>query len=241
MNFSFPFVLLLWSVLTTSLSAAQTQQDLPAPKRENIDHPATPLKAIRTEMAPYPEEARKKRIQGTVKLRIVVDARGNVSEVRVLRGPKELVPAAIASVKSWQYEPPLPAPVVDIVEVSYGFPRTCPGSESDSGGVISGARLVNNRGKVFAVPENDEYTLPPYPDEERKAGAVGKMVLGVTLDPDGQVKGVRALKSLSPGLDKAAIDTVGRWKFKPIDPKANMPLEELRLYIFFEATCPPKF
>lgn len=192
-------------------------------------------------MVPYPAEALKKRIQGKVKLRIVVDAKGNVSEVKALSGPKALFEAAIASVKQWQYEPPLSPPAVETVEVSYGFPRKCPGAISDTGGVETRGALFNKRGKMIAAPDGDDYPLPPYPDEERKAGVAGKMVLAISLNPDGRVKGARIVKSLSPGLDKAAIDTVRTWKFKLIDPNAKIPLGELQLGFVFEATCNPNF
>jgi len=38
-------------------------------------------------------------------LRIVVDAKGNVSEAKALSGPEELIPPALAWVQKWQYEP----------------------------------------------------------------------------------------------------------------------------------------
>ena len=90
----------------SELCAAQAQ-DESKPTRQNIivDHTA-PLRAIHMETLPYPEEARKKGIEGKVMLNIVVDATGNVSKVNALSGPQELVPAAIASAKMWQFESP---------------------------------------------------------------------------------------------------------------------------------------
>lgn len=74
-------------------------------------------------MAPYPLEAVRRGIEGKVALNIVVDANGNVTQAKALSGPKELFPAALASVKMWQYEPPVSAPVTMTVEIGYGIPK----------------------------------------------------------------------------------------------------------------------
>ena len=74
-------------------------------------------------MAVYPDEAVKKKIEGKVILSVVVDAKGNISELKALSGRPELVPAAIASVKMWTFEPPSHPPVTTTVEVGFGFPK----------------------------------------------------------------------------------------------------------------------
>ncbi len=54
----------------------------------------------------YSEEARKARLQGAVILQAVVDALGQVSEVKVLKGLSlGLTESAIATVREWQYKP----------------------------------------------------------------------------------------------------------------------------------------
>jgi len=69
----------------------------------------------------------------------------------------------------------------------------------------------------------------------------GNMVLAITLGKDGRVKKIHAAKSLSPRLDKAAIDTVRRWRFKKIEGNADVSLENLQLKFIFRATCHPRF
>jgi TonB family protein len=78
------------------------------------------------------------------------------------------------------------------------------------------------------------------------AGVAGKMVLSVTLKRDGHVKEIHVIKSLSPGLDKAAIDMVRLWKFKgcqdePLcgDRNSNAPWKDLRRHFIFRALCNP--
>jgi hypothetical protein len=74
------------------------------------------------------------------------------------------------------------------------------------------------------------------------------MVLSVTLKRDGRVKEIHAVTSLSPGLDKAAIDMVRSWKFKVCqdEPSCNggnfkAHLKDLRVQFVFRAMCHPRF
>jgi TonB family protein len=243
MNISRPLLSLAIPIfLTCGLSAAQTPTE--SSKQEN----AATLKAINTPTVPYPEEAIKKGIEGKVTLSIVVDATGNVSQAKALSGPQELVPAAIASVRMWQYEPPASAPVTRTVEVSYGFPKECPGPISDRGEVEGNGRLFDKNGKLVAVVDDEQYPSPPYPEQERKSGVAGKMILSISLNSDGHVKDIHAVNSLSPELDKAAIDMVRPWKFKRCQDEpscgyvnSKAPLEDLRLQFTFRAVCDPLF
>jgi len=239
MKFPGPFTRLTLLFLSFGLSAAQAQNQ--APKQENVTSKVPPLKAINTPTAPYPEEVRKKGIEGKVALSIVVDEKGNVSQAKALSGPEELVPAALASVKMWQFEPPASAPVTKTVEIAYGFPKECPGPISDISEVEGNGRLFDKNGKLVAVVDDEDYSLPPHPEAERKSGVAGEMLLSITLNPDGHVKEIHAVKSLSRGLDKAAIDTVRPLKFKQIDGNSQASLEDLRLQFVFRATCNPHF
>jgi TonB family protein len=234
MKFSSPFILLL---LGCSLSAAQAPNENQA--QESATNQRVQLKAIHTPTAPYPEEALRKGVEGKVTLRIVVDEKGNVSQAKALSGPEELVPAALASVRMWQFEPPTSAPVAETVEVAYGFPKECPGSISDSGGVVWRWALLDASGKVAAVADDDHSPPLPYPEKERKSGVAGKMVLAISLNPDGHVKDIHVVKPLSPALDKAAVDTVRPMRFKRLDENFNTSLQDLRLQFVFRAYCNP--
>jgi TonB family protein len=63
-------------------------------------------KTVKMVMPAYPEEARKNRIQGVVKLETVIDESGKVRALRTLESPDQnLTAAALAAVKVWEYEP----------------------------------------------------------------------------------------------------------------------------------------
>jgi TonB family protein len=55
---------------------------------------------------------------------------------------------------------------------------------------------------------------PVYPDVARAADVSGVVILEATIDPQGNVAGVRVLRSI-PLLDQAAIDAVRQWKYAP--------------------------
>jgi protein TonB len=53
----------------------------------------------------YPQEAREKRIEGTVVLQVQISEAGDVKEARLISGHPLLAPAAIEAVKQWKYKP----------------------------------------------------------------------------------------------------------------------------------------
>ena len=55
---------------------------------------------------------------------------------------------------------------------------------------------------------------PIYPEVARAAGVSGVVILEATIDPEGNVAGVRVLRSI-PLLDQAAIDSVRQWQYAP--------------------------
>ena len=51
----------------------------------------------------YPDEARKRGVQGTVLVQVKIDTGGNVADAQVLAGPEELRKAALFSVLNWHF------------------------------------------------------------------------------------------------------------------------------------------
>ena len=73
----------------------------------------------------YPQVATLAQVSGLVTLEAVVDTRGQVESVKVLRSVKFLDTAAITAVKQWRYSPlvlnGIPTPFVISVTVSFAF------------------------------------------------------------------------------------------------------------------------
>jgi len=71
----------------------------------------------------YPEEAKKKRIQGTVVLNVKIGKDGTVEDLKVASGPKELRQSALVAVRQWTYKPYLlngnPVEVDSTISVIY--------------------------------------------------------------------------------------------------------------------------
>jgi TonB family protein len=58
--------------------------------------------------------------------------------------------------------------------------------------------------------------IPSYPDELRRKGIEGQVELQVGIDEEGNVGGVRILKSLNPYLDNSAVHALKQWKYEPV-------------------------
>jgi TonB family protein len=71
----------------------------------------------------YPEEAKAERVQGVVVLHAVISKGGEVENLQVISGPKELVASAIDAVRQWRYKPYLlngePTEVETTINVNY--------------------------------------------------------------------------------------------------------------------------
>jgi protein TonB len=67
----------------------------------------SPPRAISTPPPLYPAIARTARMQGQVVIDAIINERGDVSEARAISGPGLLIPAALAAVIKWRYEPTL--------------------------------------------------------------------------------------------------------------------------------------
>jgi TonB family protein len=53
----------------------------------------------------YPKAAKRAHIQGVVKVEFVITKTGEVGNPHAISGPAELIPAAIAAVRTWRYAP----------------------------------------------------------------------------------------------------------------------------------------
>lgn len=85
---------------THSLQVGSPTAPIKVSSKEADDH--LQVKVLKPE---YPPEARAKGIEGTVRLRVVIDERGNVVDTKVMSGNALLIPPAIVLVKRFPYRP----------------------------------------------------------------------------------------------------------------------------------------
>ena len=80
-------------------------------------------KRIAGAMPEYPALARSARVQGVVLLEAVIDERGQVGRIKVLKSIPLLDGAAIAAVQEWRYTPTLlnGVPVSVILSITINF------------------------------------------------------------------------------------------------------------------------
>lgn len=80
------------------------------------DHPE---RKVRIRVAPvYPEIARKMKLNGTVRVEVVVSANGSVKETKVIGGHPILVTSAVDAVKKWKFDP-ASAETTGILEIRF--------------------------------------------------------------------------------------------------------------------------
>jgi len=83
---------------------------------------------------------------------------------------------------------------------------------------------------------------PRYPDDAKKRGIEGAVLLKLTIDSDGAVSNVELLDSLSPSTDAAAVEAARRLRFSPARRADGSPFAAKIRYRFrFRMTpAPPK-
>jgi TonB family protein len=192
-----------------------------------------------TKIAPiYPPLARQARIQGTVILKVRINAAGDIGDMQLVSGHPLLAPAAIEAVKQWKYRPYLlngdPVEVETQVTVNFSLSgKPAPGGVA--GDVPGGVAPGGEGGLGAGNPEDQTHPATPqrvrissgvaqgllvtkvppqYPQEAKDQGIQGVVVMKVTVDKEGNVENIQ-LMSGHPLLVPPAIEAVKQWKYKP--------------------------
>jgi TonB family protein len=169
----------------------------------------------------YPEQAKRKGIQGTVNLTVTIDEEGLVNEIK--SNPENnpiLEEAAVNAVKEWKYSPTFlngkPVSVVATVSVTFRLSDTPSASQSPNapseGTVWKSDPIVVGSN----VPESKliRRVEPIYPALALKARVQGKVVLRITVNEQGFVTDAQVVSG-HPLLNEAAIDAVRQWQYSP--------------------------
>jgi TonB family protein len=192
-----------------------------------------------TKIAPiYPPLARQARIQGTVILKVRINAAGDIGDMQLVSGHPLLAPAAIEAVKQWKYKPYLlngdPVEVETQVTVNFSLSgKPAPGGVA--GDVPGGVAPGGEGGQGAGNPEDQTHPATPqrvrissgvaqgllvtkvppqYPQEAKDQSIQGVVVMKVTVDKEGNVENIQ-LMSGHPLLVPPAIGAVKQWKYKP--------------------------
>jgi protein TonB len=79
-------------------------------------------------------------------------------------------------------------------------------------------------------PEVTRQVVIPYPDEARRKGIEGTVILRVEVRKDGTVRSVRVLKDPGSGLGEAARKAMTRFRFSPARNKRGRPVDYRLVY-----------
>jgi Gram-negative bacterial TonB protein C-terminal len=111
----------------TSVEQNHSAISSPTPKRITVDTKTMSSRLTRVVTPQYPAVAKKKNIQGTLKLRAIVAIDGFVKELTAISDDPILIAPARTAVKQRQYKPTLvnndPAEVETIVVVIFELPK----------------------------------------------------------------------------------------------------------------------
>lgn len=111
--------LMLGAALLTGMGAQNSTANAPL----RVSGVVMQTKIVKQQPPKYPDEARKKGVQGTVTMDVVIGADGSVKSVKVTDGDKDLGKAAASAVKHWRYQPTIsnskPIPVETTVSVEF--------------------------------------------------------------------------------------------------------------------------
>ncbi len=70
-------------------------------------------------------------------------------------------------------------------------------------------------GNGVSAPAPISMPEPAYTPEATRAKISGTVLVSLVVDPDGNARNIKVVRSLDPGLDQKAIEAVSQWKFKP--------------------------
>jgi TonB family protein len=148
----------------------------------------------------YTEEARKNRVEGAVRLRIVLNLSGEVTNISVIKGlPDGLTERAIAAARRIKFSPAQKdgRTVSQYAVLEYSF--LLPLEEKD----------VDERAIILEKPEAE------YTEEARRNNVRGKVVLKLTLLSYGHVSVDSVEAGLPHGLTEKAAEAARRIVFEP--------------------------
>jgi TonB family protein len=153
------------------------------------------VKATRKVDPVYPADAKRAKIEGEVALDVTVEENGEVSTVKVVRGPEQLQQAAVDAAKQWRFSNTVGAPVT--IQLSFRFALS-----TSTNTTVEKKQLKNIRS-----------VAAEYPEEARSKGIQGDVTVEVTIDASGKVIEARATRGHEL-LRQSALDAAKQFLFE---------------------------
>jgi TonB family protein len=194
-------------------SAAAPDSGTPSPpvppSTADQDEVKMPVLKVETRVLPeYPEAERKAGVEGEVIVEVEVTEEGSVEGMKVVQrvdGHPSMGESVMEAIRQWRFEPGTKngVPVRTTVAIPFTFAL-----QDDE-----------KPGELDTYPELVGETLvhPEYPEDARKAGVSGRVLLEVLVKQDGTPGDITVKEGIAgyPSLDEAAVTAVRQWKFKP--------------------------
>ena len=199
--------------------------------------------AVRRVAPEHPPEMKKALANGEVVLECVVDAEGEVHDVKVISESRAgFAAAAEEALLQWEFQPG----TVDgkVVPVKIRIPFEFRLSHEEVIETIAGRPLFQEvRETVIPAtqlpswPRPIQTYVPRYPRELYGSGKYGKAVLNITIDKEGKVINPRVVKATYPEFIIPALVTATQLRFPP-QVMANNETVHVNLDIQFDFKVP---
>jgi TonB family protein len=215
----------------------------PAPDQTPPSAPAdsTKLEPIKIQRATYPEEAREKQLQGQVWVKLSVSESGDVAGVEVISGDPVLAGAAVDAAKKWKFKPFIKngKPIAVTTKIPFDFAFADKVSETKeveptaekspaAGDAPQRVRISQGVSQGLLIRKVN----PAYPEEARRAGIQGTVVLQAEITTEGRIANLQVIsgpKELVP----AAIGAVQQWRYRPYLFRGNPVAVETTVQVNF--------
>ena len=195
--------------------------------------PPRPISVVRPS---YPQQARKKKIEGLVVLRATVTLEGNLKDVNIVSGNPILADAALEAVRQWRYQPSKING--EPVEAQHDIVITFKKDKDKEGGAVylgpddlspdvpleppldiaerlAAGEFFSGGGRDVTHPQLTYNLDPEYSDTARRAKYQCTNVLSVIVGADGLPLSIWIVKPCGEGLDENSIAAIQKWTFRP--------------------------
>jgi TonB family protein len=177
---------------------------------EHVDSMPVPISRTSPQ---YPDDLDEEGISGGVILSFVVDTKGKVRNIKIIRFTDErFVNEAIRAVKGWKYKPAISGgkPICSRVQQSVVFEHDI----RDRKGVVS---ILNTNDRVLYRNLDNKPVVTEFHDPSKilLTHSTFLMKLLVAVEVDGSVRNVSSDKQPSSEVETSVHQTVLQWRFEP--------------------------